>query len=88
MAHVLARLRGVKLEVIGSILRADASKHAEEGLYLEHLWQNVDDSDEVVFLFRTSDITHARQFIERVHKQARDQDPGANLPHMTFLADK
>jgi hypothetical protein len=63
MAHVLARLRRVKAEVIKQILTADASKHAEEGLFLEHLWQNVparltstvkaggDDPDEVVFLF-------------------------------------
>jgi hypothetical protein len=88
MSHVLARLRGVKLDVIGSILKADAPKHAEEGLYLEHVWQNDDDSDEAVFLFRTTDLAHARQFIERVHKQAREENPGANLPHMAFLADK
>jgi len=88
MAHVLARLRGVKPEIIAAILKADASEHAKEGLYLEHLWQNADDSDEVLFLFRTSDLIHARQFIERVHKQAREENPEANLPHMTFLADR
>lgn len=87
MAHVLARLRGVKLDVIENILIRDASRHAEEGLHLEHLWQNVDDADEVLFLFRVDDLRRARQFVERVHGEARKQDPDANLPVMTFLAD-
>jgi len=86
MAHMLARLRGVKLGVIEELLNLDAPKHAEEGMYLEHLWQNVDDADEVLFLFRTNDLAHARQFIERVHAQTRKQDPNASLPQMTFLA--
>lgn len=88
MDHILARLRGVKREVIATVLRTDASTHAEEGLYLEHLWQNVDDPNEVLFLFRTDDLGHARQFIERVHAQAREENPSANLPQMTFLAGK
>jgi hypothetical protein len=55
MAHVLARLRNVKLEIIKEILTKDAAEHAKEGLYLEHLWQNVDDQNEVLFLFLQSD---------------------------------
>jgi hypothetical protein len=85
MAHMLARLRGVKLDVIKPVLRRDAPHHAEEGLYLEHLWQNVDDPEEVMFLFRIDDVSHVKQFIERVHTQVRKEDPNANLPSMTFL---
>lgn len=43
MAHVLAKLRGMKAEIIKQILTKDASQHALEGLYPEHLWQNVGD---------------------------------------------
>lgn len=88
MAHILARLRRVKIEDIKTLLKADASKHAEQGLYLEHLWQNADDSEEVLFLFRTDDIIHAKQFVEKVHTQARKENPDANLPQMTFLEEK
>ena len=70
MPHMLARLRGVKLEMIGSVLKHDKPEHAREGLYLEHLWQNDDDPEEVFFLFRTEDLNHTRQFIDRVHSQA------------------
>jgi hypothetical protein len=86
MDHILARLRGVKLGVIGAVLKRDAPEHAKEGLHLERLWQNVDDVDEVLFLFRTDDLRRARQFVERVHPRARDEDPNVNLPVMTFLA--
>jgi hypothetical protein len=88
MAHVLARLRGVKIEEIKSVLEADAPNHAEQGLYLEHLWQNSDDPDEVVFLFQSGDLDRSKRFIEEVHAQALKDDPTANLPHMTFLEEK
>jgi hypothetical protein len=51
MPHILARLKGVNLEDIKKVLKIDAPQHAEQGLYLEHMWQNADDSEEVVFLF-------------------------------------
>lgn len=38
MAHILARLRNVKLEIIKEIFTRDRAEHALEGLYLEHLW--------------------------------------------------
>jgi hypothetical protein len=88
MAHVLANLRGVKAEVIKQVLAQDAPQHAREGLYLEHLWQNVDDANEVLFLFRTTDLDHAKQFINRVHTQALKENPDANLPNMTFLEEQ
>ena len=88
MSHILAKLRGVKLADIKAVLEADAPKHAEQGMYLEHLWQNVDDSNEVLFLFRTKDLHHAKQFVEKVHTQALKENPKANLPQMTFLEEK
>jgi hypothetical protein len=88
MAHVLARLGGVKIAEIKSVLEAGAPNHAEQGLCLEHLWQNSDDPDEVLFLFQTGDLDHSKRFIEGIHAQALKDDPTANLPHMTFLEEK
>lgn len=85
MAHMLARLRNVKLEIIKEVLKKDAVEHANEKLYLEHLWQNADDQNEVLFLFRTTDLNHVRKYIEQLHSHALQQDPKANLPQMTFL---
>jgi len=64
---------------------ADASQHAAHGLHLEHLWQNADDSEEVLFLFRMDDLGGARGFIQKVHTQALKENPKANLPVMIFL---
>ena len=87
MAHLLAKLKNVPFAVIGQILNADAPKHAEEGLYLKHLWKNADDPNEVLFLFRADDLNQAKQFIKKVHTQALKEDPAANLPQMTFLVE-
>jgi hypothetical protein len=88
MAHMLARLRNVPIDIIAPVLKADVGAHSKEGLYLEHLWQNDDDANEVLFLFRVDDLNHARQFIDRVHAEARTENPKVNLPTMTFLAEK
>ena len=82
---MLAQLRNVKFDIIKEILTKDAAEHAVEGLYLEHLWQNADDPDEVLFLFRTTDMSRTKIFIDRVHSHALQQNPNANLPHITFL---
>ena len=88
MGHILAKLKGVKVEEIGPILKADATQHAEQEMYLEHLWQNADDVQEVIFLFRSSNLARSRQFIQRVHGETLRHNPGANLPQMTFLEDR
>jgi len=88
MAHILATLRGVKIEDIKQVLEADAHQHAEQGLYVEHLWENADDSDEILFLFRTDDLDQAKHFIQKTHTQAYKENPDANLPEMTFLEEK
>jgi hypothetical protein len=85
LSHMLARLNGVTIDVIANVLKADAPQHAAEGFSLLHLWQNADDPNEVLFLFHTADLERSRRFIERVHGQARAEDPGANLPDITFL---
>ena len=87
MSHILARLKGVNVEDIKKVLKADAPQHAEQGLYLEHLWQNVDDSEEVVFLFGIENLIKAKEFINRVHTEALAKNPQANLPYMTFLEE-
>ncbi len=85
MPYVLARLRGVKLELIKKVLQEDAANHAEQGLYLEHVWQNADDPNEVIFISRAENLDRARAYIEKNHKRALEQDPKANLPTITFL---
>ena len=80
MPHILAILKGVNTEDIKKVLKADAPQHAEQGLYLEHLWQNVDDSEEVVFLFGIENLIKAKEFINKVHTEALAKNQQANLP--------
>lgn len=86
MSHVLAQIKGVKVEDIKKALKADATTHDRHGLTLEHVWQNADDADDVRFLFESSDLEHAKKFIAEVHADALKNDPNVKLPQMTFLA--
>lgn len=87
MAHVLAKLTGVKLADVKQQLEIDRSGHAEQGMYLERLWTNADNPDEVLFLFRVNDLNHCQQLMKKVHAEARQKDPNAKLPEMVFLAE-
>ena len=85
MDHILARIGGVKMEDVKSMLKTDAPKHAEQGLILRHIWRNMDDPDEILFIFTTPDLNRARKYIERVHTDILKENPLANLPQMLFL---
>ncbi|HYZ60108.1 MAG TPA: hypothetical protein VE544_10675 [Nitrososphaeraceae archaeon] len=85
MDHILARIRGVKIEYVKNVLKADISKHTEQGLILRHIWRNTDDPDEILFIFTTADLNPARKFIEMVNAETLKENPDANLPEMLFL---
>jgi hypothetical protein len=85
MAHILAKLSGVEFEKVKHQLQKDASAHSEQGMYLEHLWKNSDDPNEVLFLFRVDDLNHSKQLMLRTHAEARQKDPNAKLPDVIFL---
>jgi hypothetical protein len=85
MDHILARIRGVKMEDVKTVLKTDAPKHAEQGLILRHIWHNTDDPYEILFIFTTPDLNRARKYIEIVHTEILKENPNANLPQMLFL---
>ncbi|MDQ4066113.1 MAG: hypothetical protein M3114_00835, partial [Thermoproteota archaeon] len=78
MDHILARIRGVKIEYVKNVLKADISKHTEQGLILRHIWRNTDDPDEILFIFTTADLNRARKFIEMVNAETLKENPDAN----------
>ncbi len=87
MDYMLARLSGVDYAAVKTMLQGHAPIHAEQGMFLQHIWQNADISDEVQFLFRVDDLARARTFIEKNHTAARQQNPDFNLPQITFLSE-
>lgn len=85
MPHLLAKLKNVPIAVIREILEKDKVFHAENNMFLEYLWENTDNENEVLFLFRIKDIDETKALIHQLHSDALSQDPNANLPIMTYL---
>jgi hypothetical protein len=73
------------LEIIKDIFEKDKAFYASQGMYLEQLWQNTDDENEVRFLFRINDVDQTKALIHKLHSDTLAQDPNANLPEMTYL---
>ncbi|MFV8393097.1 hypothetical protein [Flavobacterium sp. LB2P6] len=85
MPHLIAKLKNVPIAIIKEILEKDKVFHAENNMFLEHLWQNADDENEMLFLFRINDIDETKVLIHQLHADALTQDPNTNLPLMTYL---
>jgi hypothetical protein len=85
MPHLLAKLKNVPLDIIKGVLEKDKAFHASQRMYLEHLWQNADDLNEVQFLFKIDNIEETKKLINKLHSDALAEDPKANLPEMTYL---
>lgn len=85
MPHVLATLKNVKLEIIKEVLENDAPFHAENGMFLEQLWQNADNKNEVFFLFKIDNINKTKALIDKLHSEALNLNANANLPEMIYL---
>jgi hypothetical protein len=85
MPHLLAKLKNVPFEIIKEILEKDKAFHAAQGMYLEQLWQNADDENEVQFLFKIDNIEATKKLINKLHSDALAQDPKGNLPEMTYF---
>ena len=85
MPHLLAKLKNVPVSLIKEILERDEAFHAENNMFLEHIWQNEADPNEVLFLFRIDAIDATKKLISKLHSDALKQDPTANLPEMTYL---
>ncbi len=84
MAHVLCKLKKVNVDVVRKMLKDHAPIHAKDGMFLEHVWKNAD-ADEVLFLFRTDNLAHAKKTVLETHANARKQDPKAVVPEVVFL---
>lgn len=85
MPHLLAILRNTPLEIIKDVLEKDKAFHAVQGMYLEHLWKNTDDKDEVLFLFKIDNIENTKSLIQKLHSETLSHNPEAILPKMTYL---
>ena len=83
--HLLAKLQGVNYSEIEKSLKADFLKHAAEGIFLEHLWQNNEKEDEILFLFRIMNMDRAKKYLNDMNLQAIRSNPAVELPEMTFL---
>jgi hypothetical protein len=85
MSHILAKINGVKIQEVERMLKADFLTNAAEGIFLEHLWQNTENQQQVFFLFRSLNLTRAKEFMNHMYKEARKEDPDVLLPEVTFL---
>ena len=85
MAHILNKITNVPIEILKNQLNKDAKEHALHDMYLEHIWQNDDNKDEVIFLFKTKNLSKAKKYIHSMHTKVKKENPTLTLPETIFL---
>lgn len=85
MAYILGKIRNIKAEAIKQKLAQDATTHASEGMFLQYIWQNTNDENEVFFIFRVDDLEASKKRIAQRHEETLILNPEANLPEMIYL---
>ena len=65
----------------------DSHKEAQEkaGLKLKHLWRNIDDQNEVFFLFEVEDLKKAQAFLSSQDPKVKDEAGVTDEPDLYFL---
>ena len=65
----------------------DSHKEAQEkaGLKLKHLWRNIDNSNEVFFLFEVDDLKKAQAFLSSQDPKVKDEAGVTDEPDLYFL---
>lgn len=63
MLHMIVRNRVADFSEWKRIFDSHAEAHREAGLRLIHLWQSIEDENNVFVLFEVADIEKARKFV-------------------------
>lgn len=68
------------------IFYSHAEAHSEAGLRLIHLWQSIDDENNVFFLFEVADIEKARAFVAAPEGKEAGKAAGVIEGEIHFLS--
>ncbi len=85
MPHVLATLHGLEKDIVENMLHEHTKKRDLEWLHLEHIWENSEDDEEVIFLFKTDDIAKAKILLEKIHQDSLKHNYDIAPPKVIYL---
>ena len=85
MNYLLAKIKNIPFTLIEEILENDKSFYEQQGVFIENIWQNVDDKNEVYFLAKIESIKNTKEFVEKMRSATLLVNPDASVAEMTYL---
>ena len=86
MHYMLCRQKVADFEVWKKVLDSHSGLHREAGFFIQQVWRNLDDPNEVFFIFKVGDLDKARAFIKSQHAaQGKEESKALEYPDMWFL---
>lgn len=84
MHHMLGSFR-IDVDAWKNAIEADRQAHAEAGLRFNQVWRNVDDPEQIFFLFEVDDLERGKKFLAEAGALEKDKQACGEIPKLTFL---
>lgn len=66
-------------------IEADKAAHKDAGLHFHQVWRNVDNAEEIYFLFKVDDVAKARSFLQQAGALDKEKTSKGEIPLLTFV---
>ena len=86
MNYLLGRFK-VDLNLWKQVVNSDTALHKDAGMHFQRVWRNVDNPDEILFLFRLENVERAKEFLEKTGALDKAKMKKGEIPHLTFLKE-
>jgi hypothetical protein len=85
MIRMLCRNKVEDFDRWKSVFDCHSDAHRQAGLSLEHLWRDLEDANEVLFIFAVVDIARARAFISAPDSKETGRSSGVRDGNYWFV---
>lgn len=85
MFYLLCRNRVADFTKWKKVFDSHQNAHRDAGLYLVHFWRELDDPDNIFFVFQVSNIDTAKAFINAPEAKKADKTAGVIDSEIHFL---
>ena len=86
MNYLLGQFK-VDLKLWKQVVTSDTALHREAGMHFQRVWRNLDNPEEIFFLFRLEDVAVAKAFLEKTGALDKGKMQRGEIPHLTFLQE-
>lgn len=85
MQYIIGKFQVENIDAWKQVIERDKPAHKEAGLQFSQVWKNVDNPNEIFFLFEAEDLDRAKLFLKKAGALDKEKQGKGEIPELTFL---